>query len=231
MSRTLAVVVGVSRSESGAFDSLPGASADAKRFSRALRTWGVGSEDICVLLDESATRAAVLRALRVWPLQGADRMFGSFSTLPTWRTHRRCSNPPRSVLLSYDTRPRTGCNGYTPDRSDWCHRKNPATRSILFIDACRQRIDRIDNPCNCQTERSSRALPHQRDASFVSLLRARLKHMRPADRHAASSPASSCGIWPICEKLAVQCQRWQYGSKRSSRQRRQPALSTVLSYG
>src|ERR1017187_3069233 len=148
MSRTLAVVIGVSRCESSAFGALPGASADAKRFSRALRTWGLASEDICVLIDEFATRAAILRALRVWPLQGADRnvriifFFAGHGDLV-----EDSANPARSVLIGYDTCPddRAATGVLLTEVIGGIGRIQPR-EAYLFIDACRQRIDTLDNP-------------------------------------------------------------------------------------
>src|SRR2546421_10145833 len=106
MARTLAIVIGISKYQSKLFGTLPGADADARRVVQSLTSWGIHPENIRILLDQEATRQAILRALRVWPLQKASK---DIRILVFFAGHgsrvQEPDRPPCSVLLPYDTDP------------------------------------------------------------------------------------------------------------------------------
>ena len=147
MSRTLAVVVGVSRYKPKTFPSLPGAAADARRFARQLLGWGFDPSDICELTNRRATRTNILNALRVWPLEGSDR---DVRIIFYFAGHGELVEDPAggiSVLLGHDTDPKdkSGTGVLLPEIIAALSRTQ-AGEAYLFIDACRQRIGKIYKP-------------------------------------------------------------------------------------
>lgn len=145
---TLAVVIGVSKYESPVFPVLPGAVADARRFARALLSWGVNQENCVLLLDEQVTRRSLLEALRVRPLlmQKSDlRLIVFFAGHGT--SVRDPGRLPVGTLLVSDSSPadRAGTGVTLPEIMKTLLRVRPK-EAYLFFDACNLVVDELSNP-------------------------------------------------------------------------------------
>lgn len=147
ITKTLAICVGISRYRSEFFPTLSGAGADMRRVSRSLVSWGILPENVRLLIDQDATRDAILHALRVWPLQQASQ---DTRVIFFFAGHgSRVKDPgklPCSVLLTYDTNPadRLGTGLQMSDLVGALARVRPR-EAYLFIDACSLRMDIIEN--------------------------------------------------------------------------------------
>lgn len=144
---TVAIAVGVSRYDSPLYGDLPAAAADARRVEQALTAWGVIPDNIAILLDEQATRKAILNTLRVWTLQRAAR---DLRLIFFFAGHgariQESGRPAASALLTYDSDPadRLGTGITLSDLMGALARIRPK-EAYLFLDACALRIDQVDN--------------------------------------------------------------------------------------
>ncbi len=147
MLKTVAVVVGISSYQSKLFGKLPGAAADARRVVKALVSWGIPLSRICLLTDETATKRAILKALRVWILQKASN---NVRVLIFYAGHgsrvKEEGTLPCSVLLPYDVEPadRVGTGITLSELISAIARVKPQ-EAYLFLDACSLRIDVMEN--------------------------------------------------------------------------------------
>ncbi|MCX6345248.1 MAG: caspase family protein [Armatimonadetes bacterium] len=147
MANTIAVVVGVSSYNSRVFPCLHGAADDAQRVAAALVRWGVYAENIRLLVDQQATRSAILEALRVWPLQRASR---GIRLIFFFAGHgcriRDTGQPECSLILPHDANPadRMATSISLSELMSALARLCPE-EAYLFLDACALRMDNVQN--------------------------------------------------------------------------------------
>lgn len=147
MSQTLAVIVGITKYPSSLFTRLTSASADARRVFQSFLAWGIKSHNVQFLIDEDATRRAVLNALRVWPLRRANREFRLIFYFAGHASRiQESDRPPVSVLLTHDSEPDDRLStGVTLAEITGALARIRPTESYLFFDACALRIDQLEN--------------------------------------------------------------------------------------
>lgn len=147
MSKTLAVIVGISEYKSFLFPQLPAAAKDAARVAQSFAAWGVFHENINLLLDEEATRENILKALRIWVLQKSAK---STRILFYFAGHgsrvEESGQPASSVLITYDSVPgdRLGTGITLSEIINAVARVMPI-EAYLFLDACALRFESIEN--------------------------------------------------------------------------------------
>jgi tetratricopeptide (TPR) repeat protein/GTPase SAR1 family protein len=151
MLETFAVIVGIGRYQRYSFyPEIPGAVADARWVKRVLIEIGLPAQNIMLLLEENATRGEILRALRVWPIQMTPkplRLLIFFSCHGCQVQERGV--PSCSVLLPYDSDPqdRLG-SGLKLAEVILALRRLNLVEAYLFIDACYQSLDTLENVLN-----------------------------------------------------------------------------------
>jgi tetratricopeptide (TPR) repeat protein len=148
--KTIAIVVGVSNYQDPSFESLPGAQADAHRFSSALISWGVSKTGVHLLLNEKATKATLTHIFSSCELTcDADMKLIFYFAGHGTRENAFNQPMPESSLVLYDTE---SANPLSTGLRlvDLMHliRTIKPTQVFLFIDACNLRLNQIENPLN-----------------------------------------------------------------------------------
>src|SRR2546427_3068626 len=100
---SIAIVVGVDRYQDHAIPHLRYASQDATRVARTLKAMGLPPDHLILLTNEEASRAEILKAIRVTPL----RMFGRVDRIIFYFAGHGANPATRvktasSVLLPFD---------------------------------------------------------------------------------------------------------------------------------
>ncbi len=144
--RTLAIIIGISTyKHNGSFAGLDAAISDARWFARALRSNGLPSTHVKLLLNEDATRPKILEAIRVWAVANSS---GPIKLLLYFAGHGVTvteSGLPTSVLVTYDTDPRDRLGtGLTLEDLVKALRRLELLEAYLFIDACYQALRTVE---------------------------------------------------------------------------------------
>jgi len=148
--KTIAIVVGVSDYHDPLFEHIPGAQADARRFSWALTSWGIPKEWIYFITNEKATKANIIKTFYDCR-SGFDtdaKLIFYFAGHGVRETDSNQGMPESSLIL-YDTRYEHPLStGLRLVELMQLIRALKPTQVFLFIDACSLRLNQIDNPLN-----------------------------------------------------------------------------------
>lgn len=148
--KTIAIVVGISDYKNSSFEPLPGAQADAHRFSSALISWGLPKEWIYLALNEQATKENLIKMFYDCRFQfDVDAKLIFYFAGHGVRGHYLNQSTPESSLVLHDTEfadsLATGLR--LVDLMQLIRMLKPA-QTFLFIDACHLRLNYIENPLN-----------------------------------------------------------------------------------
>ncbi len=148
--KTIAIVMGVSSYRESAFKSIPGAQADARRFSTALLSWGIPKEWIYSLYNEQATKSNVIKTF--YDCRSAfdndAKLIIYFAGHGVRQNYLEQSAPESSLIMHdtvYDDIFHSGLR--LVELMQLIRSLKPA-QVFLFIDACNLRLNQIENPLN-----------------------------------------------------------------------------------
>lgn len=144
-SQTVVVVLGVSEYAERDIEALPAAQADAVKFARAMKNWGVAESNIVLLVNQDATKQNFDSLF-----EGLEKIEGSFKVVFYFCGHgfRNVDVPPKSYLLLYNSSVHNGqCrDGLSLEYILSKIGRLQAIEAYLLMDACYLRINEIINP-------------------------------------------------------------------------------------
>lgn len=169
--KTIAIIVGISSYRDEKFEPLPGAKADAERFSAALISWGFPEEWIFMLLDEKATRSGLIKTFSDCRAHfDADAKFIFYFAGHGIRENDLVQGIHESSLVLHNTHADdTLSSGIRMIELMQLIRSLRPLETYIFIDACHLRINQLDNPL------SEELLSTSKSRGFFCLLSSGLK--------------------------------------------------------
>ena len=142
--KTIALIIGASEYIDPAFKQLPGASHDASNFSKALISWGLPPEWIITITNEKATKAEVIKAF--YKCRAEFDVEAKFIFYFAGHGVRELDE---SFLVLQDTSSQDIANtGLRLVELMQLIRTLRPIQTFMFIDACKLRLNNIDNPLN-----------------------------------------------------------------------------------
>jgi hypothetical protein len=128
-----------------AYGDLPGTAVDAGLIQRLLLRKGVGAENILLLSNEFATKAAIKRAISVWAYERFDG--GDCRLLFFFSGHGKVvhdSGKAESILVAFDTQADDeGETGLRIEELVRALRRLSLSEAYLFLDACYQSVSEL----------------------------------------------------------------------------------------
>lgn len=148
--KTIAIIIGVSRTKDLKFVALPGAQADARRFSSALISWGLPKEWIHELVDAEATKTDVIKTFYDCRSSfDADAKLIVYFAGHGIRDIDVDRDAIESALIMHDTSSKNPlASGLKLSELMKLIRMLKPAQTFLFIDACSLRLNEIENPLN-----------------------------------------------------------------------------------
>lgn len=148
--KTIAIIVGISTYKDSAFDTISGAQADAKRFASALMSWGLPKESIYFISNEKATKSNIIKTFYdCRSVFDADAKLIFYFAGHGAREKYLDQAVLESFLICHDTdADDLFSSGFRLVELMQLLRILKPTQAFLFIDACSQRLNQIENPLN-----------------------------------------------------------------------------------
>lgn len=145
--QTIAIVVGISHYKDRSYKPVAGARADADRFASALMSWGLPKEHIYLLTDEKATKTNIVKVFYdCQPFFDTDAKLIFYFAGHGIRENYLNQAIEESFLVCNDTQsenfPSTGFR--LVELMQLLHILKPS-QAFLFIDACKMKLNQIDN--------------------------------------------------------------------------------------
>lgn len=148
--KTVALIIGISNYKDPAFHPIPGAAEDAKHFAASLESWGVPKEWIFTVSNEKATKASIIKAFYDCRTEfDVEAKFILYFAGHGERENDQSLKHNESSLILHDTDSRDilGSGLRLVELMQLIRGLKPQ-QTFLFIDACRLRLNSLENPLN-----------------------------------------------------------------------------------
>lgn len=145
--KTIAIVIGCSVYKDSAFETIPGAQADAKRFATSLISWGVPKEWVFLLQNEKATKANFVKTFYDCRaiIDNETKLIFYFAGHGIRECHLYQSVPESSLILHDTHNEKSSNSDLTLTELLQLIRMLKPSQTFLLVDACNLHLE---NPLN-----------------------------------------------------------------------------------